>query len=245
MNARAGLALVLLVLIASVALAGCRRGTTPDGTATGDSTTSPGATPAAAIIDTTFQRGSVRVRGDSLFFAACGSTAEARLDDRTGGTLASAVRSLADGGQAVYVEMNGGPAGAGTVAAVEFLRAAPIGEGGGCGRAPEAYLYQAFGEEPFWSVHVWTDSVVFQQPDEPNRVAWPATAVVPARDAAGARTWTAAAQGGHPALTLTIERAPCTDGMSGEVTAFRARATFGGRALQGCARAGTAADEVR
>ncbi|MEO6463426.1 MAG: hypothetical protein ABIP29_10160, partial [Candidatus Eisenbacteria bacterium] len=114
-----------------------------------------------------------------------------------------------------------------------------------CARAPETSLYQAFGQEPFWSVHVWDDSLVFQHPDEPNRVAWPAKDVVPSRDPGGARTWRVAAGSGRPALTLTIEHAPCTDGMSGEVTAFRSRATFAGRDLAGCARAGTAADEVR
>jgi uncharacterized membrane protein len=188
----------------------------------------------------------VRVAGDSLFFTACGIAGESRLDDRTGGALTSAVRSLTDGGgQAVYVEMNGAAAGTGAAAAFEFLRAAPVGEGGGCDRPAGTYLYQAFGEEPFWSVRVEEDSIVFEQPDTPSRVAWPAAAVVPGLEPNGARTWTAAARDRRPALSLTIERTPCTDGMSGEVTAFRAHATFAGRALEGCARAGTAADEVR
>ncbi len=247
MHARAprGALLAALLLVAAL---GCGRGTTSDGVASGDSTNAGGTTPlpGAVAADTTFQRGSVRAGGDSLFFTACGGTTEAWLDDRTGGLLTGAARALAaDGGQAVYVEMNGGAGATGTITAHEFLRAAPVGEGGGCNRAPEAYLYQAFGGEPFWSVHVWEDSVVFQQPAEPGRVAWPAPAVVPSRDPGGARTWTAAAQDGRQALTLTIEHARCADGMSGEVTAFRARATFAGRALEGCARAGMGADEVR
>jgi uncharacterized membrane protein len=120
-----------------------------------------------------------------------------------------------------------------------------VGEGGGCNRPPGDFVYQAFGTEPFWSVRVDVDSVVFTQPDEPNRVAWPAPAVVPAIDPSGARTWLAEGRHGGPGLTLVIERGSCADGMSGETTALRARATFGGRTLEGCARAGTAADEVR
>lgn len=229
----------LLAALLLVAAPGCRGG---ESTSAGG----PAELPGAATADTTFQRGSVRAGGDSLFFTACGTSAEAWLDDRTGGLLSGAVHALAaDGRQAVYLEMNGGPSGAGRVAAIEFLRAAPTGEGGGCNRAAEAYLYQAFGEEPFWSVQVWGDSVVFQQPDEPGRVAWPATAVVPSRDPGGARRWIAAAQDGRPALTLVIELARCADGMSGEVTAFSAHATFAGRPLEGCARAGLGADETR
>ena len=236
---------VLLLLLA----AGCGGGTSRD-TTDGDSTRADGAAPGADATDTTFQRGSVRAGGDSLFYTACGSEAEAWLDDRTGGELSSAARSLAaDGSQAVYVEVMGGPTGAGTIAAIRFLRAAPMGEGGGCNRPAATYLYQALGEEPFWSVYVWEDSLVFTQPEGgtpgPSHVAWPAPAVVPSRDARGVRTWRAEAKGGRPELLLTIEPARCVDGMSGEVMTFRAQATFASRVLEGCARVGTAADEAR
>lgn len=248
MNVRAprGALVATMLIVSSLAGGGCGPGTPRGDHAAGGSTGGSATTPGPVAADTAFQRGSVRVRGDSLFFIACGSTAEAWLDDRTGGALARAVRSLGEGGQAVYLEMNGGAAGPGAVTAFEFLRAAPVGEGGGCGRAPGTYLYQAFGEEPFWSVHVWDDSLVFQQPDEPARIVWPSRSVTATRHEIGARAWTApAGTGGQPDLELTIEHVPCSDGMSGEVTAFRARATLAGRALEGCARAGTAADEVR
>ncbi|MEO6462669.1 MAG: hypothetical protein ABIP29_06290, partial [Candidatus Eisenbacteria bacterium] len=130
MNMRAPRGALLVTMLVVSSLAGCGRGTPRDDHDAGG-TTAPD--PVAA--DTAFQRGSVRVRGDSLFFIACGSTAEARLDDRTGGVLAGAARSLGEGGQNVYVEMNGGASSAGTVTAFEFLRAAPVGEGGGCARA--------------------------------------------------------------------------------------------------------------
>lgn len=237
----------LFFAIGALVLAGCGSGGGggPQDSAPGDPAGGDGSAPPAAASDTTFLRGSVRVAGDSLYFTACGSAAETWLDDRTGGVLATAARSLGDDGAGVYVEMNGASTGTGTAAAFEFLRASPIGEGGGCDRPAGAYLYHAFGEEPFWSVRVEEDSLVFEQPDDPARVAWPSSAVVPSRDAAGARTWTAAASAGRPAIALTVERGRCVDGMSGEVTAFRSRITVGGRAMEGCARAGLAADEVR
>jgi uncharacterized membrane protein len=244
-----GGALVPAVLVLC-ALAGCARGTPPDsasgsGSGSGDSARAGQSGAPAAAGDPAFLRGTVRVAGDSLYFTACGSAAEAWMADRTGGELTAAARSLGEGGAGVYVEVNGGATGAGTAAAAEFLRAAPIGEGGGCNRPAGAYLYHAFGEEPFWSVRVEEDSLVFEQPGEPARVAWPAAAVVASRGASGARTWTADAAGGRPAIALTVERGRCTDGLSGEVTAFRSRVTFDGRAMEGCARAGLASDEVR
>jgi uncharacterized membrane protein len=246
--ALAALAAAVAAAAGLAGLAGCGPGSRTQAGGATDSL--PPVAPVAVTTptDTTFQRGLLRVRGDSLFFTGCGNTSESRLDDRTGIALAGAMTNLgAAQGQPIYVELNGGsPAGGGaTFIAVEFLRATPVGEGGGCNRPPGDFVYQAFGTEPFWSVRVDVDSVVFTQPDEPNRVAWPAPAVVPAIDPSGARTWLAEGRHGGPGLTLVIERGSCADGMSGETTALRARATFGGRTLEGCARAGTAADEVR
>lgn len=232
----------LAAVAACITLAGA---CAPAGRDAGDGTDTTLAGRAPAPADTIFQRGIATLRGDSLSFTGCGNTTSARLEDRTGGALTSAVRTL--GGEGVYVEMNGNEAAdaEAAVVALELLRAAPVGEGGGCDRPPGEYVYQAFGNEPFWSVRVDTDSLVFLQPEDPNRVAWPAPAVVPSLDAAGARTWTIEGPDGTPVLTLVLERATCADGMSGETTTFRARARYAGRDLEGCARAGTAADEVR
>ena len=243
----AGFALAAIAALAVVVSACAPARRDGDGVgAAGDSARSPGAAPGATA-DTTFRRGVVVARGTARTFTGCGNTVGVRLIDRTGGALDAAVRALGGDGSGVYVEMNGGaPAGdTTTVVALEFLRASPIGEGGGCDRPPGDYVYQAFGNEPFWSVRVDTDSLVFSQPDEPSRVAWAAPAVVPSLDATGARTWTVEGPAGGAVLVLTIERGTCADGMSGETTTFRARARYGERTLEGCARAGTAADEVR
>ena len=230
-------------VLAAVVFGGCGRGTSPSDRAAAHDSLPAGAPQAA---DTTFHRGLARLNSTQLLFTACDGPPEAPLEERSGGAVANAVKSLAggDGATKVYVEFTGGNAG-GTLAAYELLRAAPVGEGGGCERPVGTYLYQAFGNEPFWSVTVWEDSVVFAQPDDPARVAWPSTQVKATRDPAGTRTWTAQDHGGLPVLTLTIDRATCTDGMSGEVTTFRARARLSGRELHGCARAGAAADEAR
>jgi uncharacterized membrane protein len=244
-HARRAPALAILAIAGfALLLSACERSTprTPGEASAPESV----AVPSASAPPAAFRRGTLRVAGEALTFTACGGTGESPLVDRTGGELTAAARSLGGGGP-LYVEFRGTETQGTTPAeAVTFLRAAPVGEGGGCDRPAGAYVFQAFGNEPFWAAYVWADSLVFLQPDEPSHVAWPVSGVTATGTTGGRRTWMAAATApGAPALTLEIEPGRCTDGMSGEVTAFRARATFAGRALEGCARAGTAADEAR
>src|SRR5262245_17343540 len=183
MTGRPAGAFVALLVLAAAVCSACGRGTSTDHAGSGDSTH------AATAPDTTFRRGIARVAGTQLFFAACDGPPEAPLADRTGGALTEAVRGLAgDGAQKVYVEFGGRDASGGLEADV-FLRAAPDGEGGGCGRPVGTFLFQAFGNEPFWSATVWEDSLVFAQPGDPSHVLWPSTAVRATRDPAGTRTW--------------------------------------------------------
>lgn len=167
-----------------------------------------------------------------------------RVLDRTGGDLRRAHEALGGPGQPVFVEVRAEAVepGAGTrdaparLGVISLVRASPVGEGAGCSEAPARYRFRASGNEPFWSVTVERDSVVFQQPEEPRRVAAP---IVGAE--ADSNHYAVHARSGGPSphtirLLLTLGR--CADSMSGALYSFSAVATIDGRSLTGCGRAG-------
>jgi uncharacterized membrane protein len=114
----------------------------------------------------------------------------------------------------------------------QVLRAAHPGEGGGCHVPTPAWLFSARGNEPFWGVKVYQDSIVLTQPDEPSQVAFPAATVKPK---GRAMLWTTALADGSHRLTLYLDQTGCADGMSGEYFAYTARATIDGAMRRGCA----------
>jgi hypothetical protein len=102
--ALAALAAAVAAAAGLAGLAGCGPGSRTQAGGATDSL--PPVAPVAVTTptDTTFQRGLLRVRGDSLFFTGCGNTSESRLDDRTGIALAGAMTNLgAAQGQPIYV----------------------------------------------------------------------------------------------------------------------------------------------
>jgi putative lipoprotein len=115
----------------------------------------------------------------------------------------------------------------------ELVRATPVGEGAGCAEAPARYRFRASGNEPFWSVTVGKDTVVFEQPDEPRRIAAPLTR----RDEGASRRVFQAETAGH-VIRVALSPARCSDSMSGALYSFSAEVVFDGRSLSGCARAG-------
>lgn len=93
----------------------------------------------------------------------------------------------------------------------------------------------AVGTEPFWSVTIRPEGLVFSAPDQAGITA-PATAPTVSGDAA---RWAATGSDGMP-LTVSLTLAHCSDGMSDAVHPFTAVVEAGGRTLKGCAAYATA-----
>lgn len=166
--------------------------------------------------------------------------------DLTRGELQSAHEALGGGPEVpVFVEVRAesahAPATGGVTLTVQALvRASPVGESAGCAEPPAPYLYRASGNEPFWSATVGEDSIVFEQPEEPRRLAAPITV---RETSAGRRVVHAETGGSVPhRIRLTLTPGRCADSMSGAIYSFSAEAVVDERPLSGCARAGDRAD---
>lgn len=191
-------------------------------------------------------RGVVRLGVGPHEFRPCGDSVARRLLDSTGGELTRIAPLLEPGpGGGIYVELRGAVARApsvgesGAIVAKELRRAAiETASGTRCEPPPGELAWRAFGNEPFWDVRVFRDSVILTQPDQPARILFSAPSVGP-RD--GQRSLHASAEGpDRHVLQITLEERRCTDAMSGELTAFVAHATLDGRPLEGCATEGPA-----
>lgn len=91
--------------------------------------------------------------------------------------------------------------------------------------------FTARGTEPFWSVSVQRGQLRYLSPDQPEGVAFAATAT---RSGSGYRY--AGTLATKP-VTLVIAPGRCSDGMSETVYAYTAALTIGAQALRGCAEA--------
>ena len=115
---------------------------------------------------------------------------------------------------------------------MQVVRAAHPGEGGGCHVPPPKWQFSARGNEPFWGVKVYPDSIVLTQPDPPSPLVFPAVTPVPKGRAS---LWSTARADGSHRLTLYLDPSGCVDGMSGEYFAYTARVTLDGSMRRGCA----------
>jgi len=178
----------------------------------------------------------------------CDDRSEVWLIDRTGGDLTAAYQALGSGpGSRVFVEMTAGvvaapDSGAGSrypmaLFVTELRRARPVGEGAGCEEPPAPYRFRATGNEPFWSLTVFSDSIVLEEPEPPSRIAFPSSGSERG-DGAGVRYRVSTGAPDRHTVTLTLSRRRCTDSMSGAIYSFSARATLDDRVFLGCAREG-------
>ena len=168
---------------------------------------------------------------------------ELLVHDRTGGELRRAHEALGSGPEGpVFVEVRAESLGAGhgtdgraRVAVLELVRASPVGESAGCAEPPAPYRFRASGNEPFWSVTVGRDSVLFEQPEDPRRISAPLTR----REGASRRIFHAQTSGPDVhVIRVTLTPGRCADSMSGALYSFSAEVVVDGRSLSGCARAG-------
>ena len=234
MRARDALPALLLLAVPL----GCSRSETPPPARDGASPS-----PAGITRHESRYRGLYTAAGpDSGTIALCeGATLPVR--DGTGGELRRAHDALGGGPEnPVFVEIRAesvaatGAAHAAHLAALELVRASPVGEGAGCAEPPAPYRFRASGNEPFWSATVGADSIVFEQPEEPRRWAAPIAGME-----GRAGTWSfRAATSGSPAREIRVVLTPgrCSDSMSGALTSYSAEVVFDGRPLSGCAREG-------
>lgn len=90
--------------------------------------------------------------------------------------------------------------------------------------------FQALGTEPFWSVEVLPGKLRYSSPEQPDGIAFAATA-----SSLGSGYRYAGTIAGAKVM-LTITPGKCSDGMSDQTYAYTAALTIGDKAMHGCAR---------
>ncbi len=90
--------------------------------------------------------------------------------------------------------------------------------------------FQALGTEPFWSLEVIGDKLLYSSPEQLTAVA-----ITASLSNAGPQLRYTAVMDGKP-VVLTIEAGTCSDGMSDTVYSHKASFTWGDQTERGCAR---------
>lgn len=169
--------------------------------------------------------------------ARCGSGEELPVDGPALPDLLDLHTGLAPGVEpleGVFVEVLGtvveGPRGP-EVDALEVRRAA--WEGGGCGDTPADLAFQASGTEPFWSLTVLGETLVWRTPEGETTLDHGG----PYRMERGG--WQVDGEGeGGTALTARFYPEPCQNAMSGAWFHMTAEVELDGEEYRGCAYSG-------
>lgn len=188
----------------------------------------------------TFMRGMVVLRGDTASFAECGSDRARALIDATG-RLGGIYEQLAPlPGEPVYAEIvarldpahERDRAAPGTLTALELRRVSPAGESSGCARTDTRVDVLARGNEPFWSVSIYPDRIVFREPENLDGFEFPLGRSFPEK---GRHVYRWNRDGPGPReIEIVLEETGCTDSMSGEYLHLTATVTLDGRVYSGC-----------
>ena len=190
----------------------------------------------------TIARGLLAIQGADTTFVGCDEDLARPVIDQTDGELKRASAGLgAAAGERIYLVVRAidvrspalGPNARyrDALRMTRILRAARPGEGGGCHVPQPAWQIKAHGNEPFWAVMVYPDSLVLKRPEGPGVVfegAAPST-----KDKA--QVWSTATADKVHRMSLRLEDVGCVDGMSGEYFNLEATATVDGEKLKGCA----------
>lgn len=184
-------------------------------------------------------RGILKISGVVTTFLECGSPAAAAMTlTDSAGELAKAVASLeAKPSEGIYVEFDGAPAADGkTLMWKQLLRAHGLREGPACDAPVFEGEFLTNGNEPFWSVEIRENGIVYRSPALPKGRVYPYAFT---RTASGAVVY-ATKTDGPVVSTLEISLTPnrCVDSMSGELRSLKAKIALDGRELSGCAVAG-------
>jgi uncharacterized membrane protein len=191
-----------------------------------------------------FHRGLISFGETTRSFTSCGQDRAYWVVDETGETLGEVYASLSNGRrEPIYAELRGtlGPAkpehaalGYAGELTVHFLaHAAPVGESRACGGIPPGMQYRAGGNEPFWSVEIGPNRIVFRQPDEPQRLLFPL--VLPTTMPGAVVYESSTLDAPATRIRITLEPNHCTDSMSGAYHTWSATVELRNRAFTGCA----------
>jgi uncharacterized membrane protein len=189
------------------------------------------------------KRGTLTLASNQATFQPCGVQTMLWVVDQTDGAL----RQMFSGQSMpleLYVEAHGertasvpdteaARAYGGTFLLEEVLYATPPAESRGCSEPAPAFIVAARGNEPFWSVEVTTERMIWRQPDAPKEIIVDAPQ---SQDSEGTVGYVG--EGGGHKLELFVENEACRDSMSGAFFAYSARAVLDGKELKGCARIG-------
>lgn len=184
-------------------------------------------------------RGLVVKTGDTYTIRPCGAPSGLALNViDAAGALSTAFSSLdAAAGVGIYAEIRGtASTDGGSLTMTELVRARGLGGRLACETPVFPGEFVASGNEPFWSVEIREDGIVFRSPAEPNGTTYPYAIT---RTETGGSLY--ATKIDRPKVsTLEIALAPgrCVDSMSGEFRAYRARVVRDGAKRDGCAFAG-------
>lgn len=202
----------------------------------------PGAS-APAESSLSLKRGTLTLASNQATFQPCGAQTMLWVVDQTDGAL----RQMFSGQPMpleLYVEAHGertasvpdtdaARAYSGALLLEEVLYATPPAEGKGCSEPAPAFIVAARGNEPFWSVEVTEDKMIWRQPDAPKEITVDAPQ---SQDSEGTVGYVG--EGAGHKLELFVDSEVCRDSMSGAVFAYSARAVLDGKELKGCARIG-------
>jgi uncharacterized membrane protein len=242
--------ILLSVCIGSLALCACSKQDAPPPMRTDEpapipSATIPEATPSEPPAESSLalKRGTLSLEAERATFQPCGEPASLWVIDESDGSWREAFSNEPKPLQ-LYVEANGERAQVpaevqeaksfpGAFILEQVLYATTPAEAQGCAEPAPSYIVMARGNEPFWSVEVGSEKLVWRQPDAPKEVMFD---TVQSEDAEGTVGYTG--KSADHTLELFIDAQPCRDSMSGAFFAYTSRATFNGKQLKGCARIG-------
>ncbi len=190
------------------------------------------------------KRGVMTIAEERATFTPCDTKDELWVLDQSPGVL---TQSLIEGQPAapvsLYVEAYGERAPAeetpeaqgfgGVFVLEDILYAGVPNEVRGCDAPAPSYVVAARGNEPFWSVEVSDDHMIWRQPEAPTEIKFLEPQTL---NAEGAVRYTVSTPEHN--LELMVHAQPCRDSMSGEYFAYTAKALLDGRELSGCARVG-------
>jgi uncharacterized membrane protein len=243
---------LLLTACIGIALAACSKTPSPaeppvpsqppEASAPANSPTSAATEPPAES-SLALKRGTLVLAAQHATFRPCGAQADLWVVDQTDGdlrrTFAAETTPIelyieAHGERAPVPEGNANArAFAGAFLLEEVLYATQPAESRGCMEAAPNYIVRASGNEPFWSVEVGTDKMVWRQPDGPKEIVVAAPESQVAEGTVGY-----VGTGGEHKVELFVDLQPCRDSMSGAFHAYSARAVLDGTEFKGCARIG-------
>lgn len=216
--------------VAMVALAACQPGQAPAGTDVAVAPSPPTVAPAAAPVADARLRGRLLVGKDGYAMTACGSSeqqivalseqARAMLDRFT---ASGALEFQAD------ARITRPASGAVRIEAFELMAL----EGDLCGEDLANKILVARGTEPFWSLQLWPDRLLFERPDMPPL----------AKTFDAGHAWTGSGLR-IEGLEIELQPGPCSDGMSDGLYGWIATVRVDGQSWQGCAYRGLAASAV-